>query len=75
MLSGQVNQTVELWSQQLTEHDMPVFSGTVSDITNAINRSSTSATDVATGVLKDASLMGDLLKMANSFHSLIDMDS
>ncbi len=47
---------------------MPIFSGTVSDVTNAVNSSSTSATDVATAILKDASLTGRLLKMANSFH-------
>lgn len=47
---------------------MPIFSGTVSDVTSAVNSSSTSATDVATAILKDASLTGRLLKMANSFH-------
>ena len=65
---GQVKKNVELWIQQLTEQDMPIFSGTVSDVTNAVNSSSTSATDVATAILKDASLTGRLLKMANSFH-------
>jgi len=68
MLSGQDKKDVALWIQQLTEQDMPIFSGTVSDVTNAVNSSSTSATDVATAILKDASLTGRLLKMANSFH-------
>tara|TARA_R110002050_G_scaffold1244_4_gene8608 strand:+ start:41638 stop:43158 length:1521 start_codon:yes stop_codon:yes gene_type:complete len=68
MLSEQVKQGVELWIQQLTEKDMPIFSGTVCDVTNAVNSSSTSAADVAAAILKDASLTGRLLKMANSFH-------
>lgn len=68
MLSGQGKKDVQLWIQQLTEQDMPIFSGTVSDVTNAVNSSSTSATDVAKAILKDASLTGRLLKMANSFH-------
>lgn len=67
-MSGQVKQNVELWIKQLTEQDMPIFSGTVSDVTNAVNSSSTSAADVAAAILKDASLTGRLLKMANSFH-------
>jgi len=62
MLNGQENQDVESWIQQLTEH------GTVSDVTSAVNSSSTSAADVAAAILKDASLTGRLLKMANSFH-------
>lgn len=68
MLSVQGKKDVQLWIQQLTEQDMPIFSGTVSDVTNAVNSSSTSATDVATAILKDAALTGHLLKMANSFH-------
>ena len=59
---------VEAWIQHLTEQDMPIFSGTVSDVSNAVNSDETSAADVAQIILKDASLTGRLLKMANSFH-------
>tara|TARA_R110002049_G_scaffold269477_3_gene446379 strand:+ start:370 stop:1881 length:1512 start_codon:yes stop_codon:yes gene_type:complete len=68
MLVGQLKHDVDLWVKQLTEQDMPIFSGTVSDVTNAVNSSSTSAADVAAAILKDASLTGRLLKMANSFY-------
>ncbi|MCX4188274.1 HDOD domain-containing protein [Methylophaga sp. OBS4] len=47
---------------------MPVFSGTVACVSEAINSDNTSALDVAQVVLRDASLTGRLLKMANSIH-------
>lgn len=47
---------------------MPIFSGTVAEVTQVVNSSSSSAADVAAAILKDASLTGRLLKMANSFH-------
>ena len=59
---------VAAWIKRLTDQDMPIFSGTVSDVTNAVNSDDTSAADVAQIILKDASLTGRLLKMANSFH-------
>lgn len=68
MLSGHVKQDVQSWIKQLTDEDMPIFSGTVAEVTDAVNSSATSATDVAAAILKDASLTGRLLKMANSFH-------
>ena len=63
-----VKHDVNSWVQALTDHDMPIFSGTVSEVTQAVNSSFTSASDVAQAILKDASLTGRLLKMANSFH-------
>ncbi len=59
---------VALWVQHLTDEDMPVFAGTVTDVTNAVNNDDTSAADVAQTILKDASLTSRLLKMANSFY-------
>jgi HD-like signal output (HDOD) protein len=59
---------VESWIQQLSEEDMPVFSGTVTEVTNSVNSDSSSASDVAHTILKDASLTGRLLKMANSLY-------
>jgi len=67
-LSGQIKDDVQSWIKQLTDEDMPIFSGTVAEVTDAVNSSATSATDVAAAILKDASLTGRLLKMANSFH-------
>ncbi|NOQ77568.1 MAG: HDOD domain-containing protein [Methylococcaceae bacterium] len=62
------NHDVEAWVQHLTDEDMPVFAGTVTDVTNAVNDGESSAADVAHIILKDASLTGRLLKMANSFY-------
>jgi HD-like signal output (HDOD) protein len=59
---------VEEWIQQLSDNDMPVFSGTVNSVTGAVNSEFTSASDVAQIVLKDASLTSRLLKVVNSFH-------
>jgi len=59
---------VATWIQHLTDEDMPVFAGTVTDVTHSVNSDETSATDVAQTILKDASLTGRLLKMANSFY-------
>ena len=59
---------VDMWIQHLTDEDMPVFAGTVTDVTNAVNNDDTSAADVAQTILKDASLTSRLLKMANSFY-------
>lgn len=62
------NHDVEAWVQHLTDEDMPVFAGAVTDVTNAVNNGESSAADVAHTILKDASLTGRLLKMANSFY-------
>ena len=59
---------VATWIQHLTDEDMPVFANTVTDVTDAVNSDDTSAADVAQTILKDASLTGRLLKMANSFY-------
>ncbi|NOQ82016.1 MAG: HDOD domain-containing protein [Methylophaga sp.] len=62
------NNKIDAWIQQLTDEDMPVFAGTVTSVTEAVNNDDTSAADVAQTILKDASLTGRLLKMANSFY-------
>ena len=62
------HQEVGDWVQQLSKKDMPVFSGTVTEVTDSVNSESSSAADVAQTILKDASLTGRLLKMANSLH-------
>jgi len=67
-LNNHDNHDVDAWIQHLTDEDMPVFAGTVTDVTNAVNDDETSAADVAQTILKDASLTGRLLKMANSFY-------
>jgi len=68
MLNHTHKSEVEHWIKQLTEKDMPVFSGTVTDVTDSVNSDSSSASDVAHTILKDASLTGRLLKMANSLY-------
>ncbi len=65
---SQVKDDVDSWIKQLTKQDMRVFSGTVIDITTAVNDSFSSAADVAAVILKDASMTSQLLKLANSFH-------
>jgi len=67
-LAQQQHQNVNQWIKQLSDNDMPVFSGTVSSVTDAVNSERTSASDVAQIVLKDASLTTRLLKVSNSFH-------
>jgi HD-like signal output (HDOD) protein len=56
------------WIQQLSNENMPVFSGTVANVTKAINSKNTSASEVAQTILRDASLTSRLLKVANSFN-------
>jgi len=67
-LSKQTEQHVDEWIQKLSDNDMPVFAGTVTDVTSTVNSDDTSAADVASTILKDASLTGRLLKLANSFY-------
>lgn len=62
------NAVLESWIQQLSNEDMPVFSGTVANVTNAINSKNTSASEVAQIILRDASLTSRLLKVSNSFN-------
>ena len=59
---------IEAWIKRLSDEDMPVFSSTVHDVTEAVNDNETSAADVAQTILKDASLTSRVLKMANSFY-------
>jgi len=59
---------LDTWIQHLTDEDMPVFAGTVAEVTGAVNSDDSSAADVAQTILKDASLTSRLLKMANSFY-------
>lgn len=65
---GDRERAVQQWVKRLSEKDMPVFSGTVSEVTEVVNSQETSASDVAQVVLRDASLTGRLLKAVNSFH-------
>lgn len=65
---GDKERAVQKWVKQLSEKDMPVFSGTVTEVTEVVNSEDTSASDVARVVLRDASLTGRLLKAVNSFH-------
>jgi HD-like signal output (HDOD) protein len=65
---GDSDRAIGKWIKQLSEKDMPVFSGTVSEVTEVVNSEDTSASDVAQVVLRDASLTGRLLKAVNSFH-------
>lgn len=65
---GESERAIGKWIKQLSEKDMPVFSGTVSEVTEVVNSDDTSASDVARVVLRDASLTGRLLKAVNSFH-------
>lgn len=67
-MAAETNRAVQKWIKQLSEKDMPVFSGTVTEVTQVVNSQDTSASDVAHVVLRDASLTGRLLKAVNSFH-------
>jgi HD-like signal output (HDOD) protein len=60
--------TIQDWIQNLSDDKMPGFSGTVSEVTSAVNSEKTSAADVAQAILRDPSLTSRLLKMANSFY-------
>ena len=62
------SRAVQNWIKQLSEKDMPVFSGTVAEVSAVLNSEDTSASDVANVVLRDASLTGRVLKVVNSFH-------
>lgn len=59
---------VQRFIRQLSEEKMPVFSNTVTEVTNVVSSHDTSAVDVARVILRDAALTGRLLKMANSIH-------
>lgn len=59
---------VQRFIRQLSEEKMPVFSNTVTEVTNVVSSQDTSAVDVARVILRDAALTGRLLKMANSMH-------
>ncbi len=67
-MAVQKSRAVHNWIKQLSEKDMPVFSGTVAEVSAVVNSDDTSASDVAHVVLRDASLTGRLLKAVNSFH-------
>jgi HD-like signal output (HDOD) protein len=67
-VSSAANTDLDSWIQQLSNENMPVFSGTVTNVTTAINNKNTSASEVAQTILRDASLTSRLLKVANSFN-------
>jgi len=67
-LSAVVNKELESWIKHLSGEDMPVFSGTVADVTESLNSEDTSATEVAQTILRDASLTSRLLQVANTFN-------
>ncbi len=67
-MAVQTSRAVQNWIKQLSEKDMPVFSGTVAEVSAVVNSEDTSASDVAHVVLRDASLTGRVLKAVNSFH-------
>lgn len=67
-MAAQNSRAVQNWIKQLSEKDMPVFSGTVAEVSAVVNSNDTSASDVANVVLRDASLTGRVLKAVNSFH-------
>ncbi|KKL27446.1 hypothetical protein LCGC14_2385070 [marine sediment metagenome] len=54
--------------EKLSEQDMPVFSSTVMNVSNAVNSGKTSASDVANIILQDASLTSRVLKTVNTVH-------
>lgn len=64
----EARRAVQKWIKQLSEKDMPVFSGTVTEVTQVVSSADTSASDVARVVLRDASLTGRVLRAVNSFH-------
>jgi len=67
-LASKANKELESWIKHLSGEDMPVFSGTVADVTESVNSEDSSASEVAQTILRDASLTSRLLKVANSFN-------
>lgn len=63
-----VNASISDWLKQLSEEDMPIFSGTVANVTKALNSGKSSASDVANIILQDASLTSRVLKAVNTVH-------
>ena len=67
-MASKANKELESWIKHLSGEDMPVFSGTVADVTESVNSEDSSASEVAQTILRDASLTSRLLKVANSFN-------
>lgn len=67
-MTAVVNKELDAWVKHLSGEDMPVFSGTVADVTESVNSDDSSASEVAQTILRDASLTSRLLKVANSFN-------
>ena len=63
-----VNTALSDWVKQLSEVDMPIFSGTFANVTKALNSGKSSASDVANIILQDASLTSRVLKAVNTVH-------
>lgn len=63
-----VNASIFDWIKQLSEEDMPIFAGTVANVTKALHSGKSSASDVANIILQDASLTSRVLKAANTVH-------
>ncbi len=66
-MTDATNKQLDAWIKHLSGEDMPVFSGTVADVTEAVNSEDSSASEVAQTILRDASLTSRLLKIANNF--------
>jgi len=62
------NAALSNWVKQLSGVDMPIFSGTVANVTKALNSGKSSASDVANIILQDASLTSRVLKAVNTVH-------
>jgi HD-like signal output (HDOD) protein len=56
------------WISKLSDQDMPVFSNTITHVTQTLNRHDSSASDVAQTVLNDPALTSRLLKAVNSIY-------
>jgi len=59
---------VQFWTEQLTQSDIPAFSYSIAEINRQCNAQGSSATELASVILKDASLTSTILKIANSVH-------
>ncbi len=57
---------IESWVQRIDKQEMPIFKASVSAIAHMASKSETSASELASTILRDPSLAARILKFANS---------
>lgn len=61
-----MTQSIESWVRRIDKMDMPIFQATVSTIAHLASKKETSASELASIILRDPSLSARILKFANS---------